>query len=386
MLFRRSLIQELITTAVGAFLILFGIVIAQRTGYLIKLAAKGALPNDAIAIILGFTMIRFLPMLLSVSLFLSILMTLSRWYRDSEMIIWLSSGLSIKNLIRPILSFALPIVMIILVLSLWIMPWANQKIDDYRVQLESRDELAAISPGVFKEASNAERVFFVESFDELGNIVKNIFVQSVQHQKVGVIVAAEGRRLKEKNGDHFLVMQNGRRYQGKPNTAEYSVTEFERYAIRIEPNEVIPKPPSAQAKSSWSLIKESSNTHLAELQWRVALPISAIILALFAIPLSALDPRAGKSANFILAIVIYVIYSNLISIAQAWIVQGKISPWLGLWPVHLLFLAIAIFMFNRILNQLPLLPNPFSSLTQKVQQKKIARTKPVNKKKYENSF
>ncbi len=386
MLFRRSLIQELITTAVGAFLILFGIVIAQRTGYLIKLAAKGALPNDAIAIILGFTMIRFLPMLLSVSLFLSILMTLSRWYRDSEMIIWLSSGLSIKNLIRPILSFALPIVMMILVLSLWIMPWANQKIDDYRVQLESRDELAAISPGVFKEASNAERVFFVESFDELGNIVKNIFVQSVQHQKVGVIVAAEGRRLKEKNGDHFLVMQNGRRYQGKPNTAEYSVTEFERYAIRIEPNEVIPKPPSAQAKSSWSLIQESNNTHLAELQWRVALPISAIILALFAIPLSALDPRAGKSANFILAIIVYVIYSNLISIAQAWIVQGKISPWLGLWPVHLLFLAIAIFMFNRILNQLPLLPNPFLALSQKVQQKNIARTKPVNKKKYENSF
>lgn len=381
MLFRRSLSQELIATATGAFLILFGIVIAQRTGYLIKLAAKGALPNDAIAVILGFTMIRFLPMLLSVSIFLSILMTLSRWYRDSEMIIWLSSGLSIRNFIRPIFLFCAPILLVILILSLWITPWANQKIDAYRTQLESRDEFSAISPGVFKESSNAERVFFIESFDELGNVVKNIFVQAVQHQKVGVVVAAEGSRFKEKNGDNFLVMHHGRRYQGQPGSAEYSVTEFERYAIRIEPNEVIAKPPSAQAKSSWDLLKENNSTHMAELQWRIAMPISAMILAFLAIPLSTLDPRAGKSANFILAIIIYVIYSNLISILQAWVAQEKISPLIGLWPVHLLFLALAIYMFSRVNQQQPLFPNIFAGLTQKVSQRKVASTAPVNKKK-----
>jgi lipopolysaccharide export system permease protein len=386
MLFRRSLLNELISTAIGAFLVLFGIVIAQRTGYLIKLAAKGSLPNDAITVILGFTMIRFLPMLLSVSIFLSILMTLSRWYRDSEMIIWLSSGQSIKSLIRPILTFCAPVILAILLLSLFITPWANNKVEDYRVLLESRDELAAISPGVFKEASHAERVFFVESFDELGNVVKNIFVQSVQHQKLGIIVAAEGSRLKEKNGDNFLVMQNGRRYQGKPGTPEYSVTEFERYAIRIEPTEIIPKPPSAQSKSSFSLFKEKNNTHTAELEWRFAMPISALILALFAIPLSALDPRAGKSANFILAIIIYVIYSNLISIVQAWIAQGKINALIGLWPVHLFFLAIALYMFKRNLEQKPLIPDLFAQFKKNRGHKKASRPIPPSKKKYENSF
>lgn len=372
MLFRRSLTQELIATATGAFLILFGIVIAQRTGYLIKLAAKGALPNDAIAVILGFTMIRFLPMLLSVSVFLSILMTLSRWYRDSEMIIWLSSGLSLRNLVRPIFTFCGPILVAILILSLWVTPWANQKIDAYRIQLESRDELAAISPGVFKEASNAERVFFIESFDELGNVVKNIFVQSIQHQKVGIIVAAEGSRYKAKNGDNFLVMHHGRRYQGTPGTAEYSVTEFERYAIRIEPNEVIPKPPSAQSKSSLDLLKDKTSTHMAELQWRIAMPISAMILAFLAIPLSTLDPRAGKSANFILAIILYVIYSNLISILQAWVAQEKINALIGLWPVHLLFFALAMYMFNRVNRQLPLFPDVLSGFSEKFKRKKTA--------------
>ena len=174
MLFRRSLLQELISTATGAFLILVGIVIAQRAGYLIQLAAKGILPNDAITTLLGFNMVKFLPLLLSLTLFLSILMTLSRWYRDSEMVIWFSAGLSINSWIRPVLTFAIPVIAVISVLSLLIMPWATNKGEDYRTQLESRDDLASISPGVFKESSSADRVFFIESFDELGNVVKNI--------------------------------------------------------------------------------------------------------------------------------------------------------------------------------------------------------------------
>lgn len=385
MLFRRSLLQELASTAVGAFLILFGIVIAQRTGLLVKLAAKGAIPNDSIAVILGFNMIRFLPMLLSVSIFLAILMTLSRWYRDSEMIIWLSSGQSLKKLLRPIFTFAMPIVVVILFLSLFITPWANQKVEDYRDQLKTRDEFAAISPGVFKESSNGEKVFFVESFDELGELVKNVFVQSMQHQKLGIVVSAKGSRLTTDNGDNFLVMQNGRRYQGKPNTPEYSVTEFDEYAIRIEPKEVISRPPKSESKSSYALMQDKSNANIAELEWRFAMPIAALILALFAIPLSALDPRGGKSANFILAIIIYVIYNNLLSIVQAWIAQGKVNPLIGLWPVHILFLSIALYLFQRGINQKPLFPNPmtlFNRNSNKRGSKKVSH----KKKKYEDSF
>lgn len=386
MLFKRSLLQELASTAVGAFLIIFGIVIAQRTSHLVKLAAKGVIPNDAIAVILGFNMIRFLPMLLSVSIFLAILMTLSRWYRDSEMIIWFSSGLSIKNLLKPIMLFAAPIIAVILILSLFITPWANQKVDSYRVQLKSRDEFAAISPGVFKESSNAERVFFVESFDKLGEVVKNVFVKSVQHQKQGIIVAAEGKRYTADNGDNFLVMHNGRRYQGIANTPEYSVTEFDRYAIRIEPKEVSSPLPSERSKSSATLLKQHSNTNIAELEWRFAIPISALILAILAIPLSALDPRGGKSANSIIALIIYVIYSNLLSIVQAWIAQGKIHPLIGLWPVHVLFLVIALYMFKRRLDQKPILPNLFGKFKQKPILAKATRQVPTNKKKYEDSF
>ena len=362
MLFRRSLKQELISTAAGAFLILIGIVVAQRAGNLIRLAAKGILPNDAITTLLGFNMVKFLPMILSLTLFLAVLMTLSRWYRDSEMVIWFSSGVSITGWIRPVLSFGAPIIVLITILSLFVMPWATNKGDTYRSELESRDDLASISPGVFKESNNGERVFFIESFDELGNIVKNIFVQSIQHQKLGIIVAAQGHRLVEKNGDHFVVMENGRRYQGTRGSAEFSTTQFEKYAIRVEAKEAKQEPPSTQSKSSLELLESNSNVNKAELQWRFAIPISALILSLLAIPLSALDPRAGRSVNFILALIIYMIYNNLLSIAQAWVTQGKIHSLIGLWPVHLCFLLLAIYMFYRRVFQLPILPEFLSNI------------------------
>lgn len=362
MLFRRSLLQELISTAAGAFLILIGIVVAQRAGYLVRLAAKGILPNDAITTMLGFNMVKFLPMVISLTLFLSVLMTLSRWYRDSEMVIWFSSGMSITAWIRPVLSFTVPVIILIATLSLFVMPWATSKGETYRKQLESRDDLASISPGVFKESSNGERVFFIESFDELGNIVKNIFVQSLQHQKLGIIVAAEGTRVVEENGDQFVVMQNGRRYEGNRGSAEFSTTKFEKYAIRVEAKEAKEEPPSTQSKSSEELLTSKDNVNQAELQWRFAIPISALILSLLAIPLSALDPRAGRSANFAIALIIYVIYNNLLSIMQAWVAQGKVHSIVGLWPVHLLFLMITVYMFYRRSQQLPIVPIIFTRI------------------------
>ncbi len=350
------------------FLILVGIVIAQRAGNLVRLAAKGILPNDAINTLLGFSMVKFLPMILSLSIFLAVLMTLSRWHRDSEMVIWFSSGLGLNKWIRPILSFAIPIIIVITLLSLWVMPWATQKGQDYKEQLKSRDELSTISPGVFKESNSGDRVYFVESFDELGNVVKNIFVQSTQHQKTGVIVASTGSRKKVENGDNFLVLDKGRRYEGKPNSAEISTTEFERYAVRIRTKETAPEPYTRQAISTKELLQNTNSGNNAELQWRLAIPISALVLVLLAIPLSFVDPRAGRSLNLIFAIVIYIIYNNILSIFQAWVTQGRLSATVGLWPVHLFFLTLTFYMFYRRNHLLPLLPKfpaNFSSLWKK---------------------
>ncbi len=216
MIFKRSLLHELFQTATGAFAVLFGIFIAQRVTYYIGIAANGSIASNSINTLLGFSMLKFLPMLLSLTLFLAVLLTLTRQYRDSEMIIWFSAGQGLAAWIRPTLSFSIPIIVLISFLSLFVTPWATNKSADYKTQLKRQDELATITPGVFKESKQANRVYFVEAFDKLGTTVKNVFIQSVQHQQLGVIVAKQGYREIMPNHDNFLIMEQCIRYDGKP--------------------------------------------------------------------------------------------------------------------------------------------------------------------------
>lgn len=356
MIFKRSLLHELFSTALAILVVLVGIVLAQRMAFFLGVAARGGVASDAIDALLGFTLLRYLPMLLGLTIFLAVLMTLTRWHRDSEMVVWFSSGLGLSAWTRPVLTFAGPVVLVIALLSLFVTPWATGKAAEFKDQMESRDELAAISPGMFKESRHADRVFFIESFDALGNTVKNIFVQSVQHQKLGIIVAQQGYRTVEENGDNFLVMENGRRYEGRRGEAEFSITQFERYAIRVEPNEVRQSPPGLKSRPTAELLGDDTPRHKAELQARLAEPIAAFLLVLLAIPLSFVDPRAGRSANLIMALLVYVIYNNLLGVAQVWVGQGRLSPLIGLWPVHLTVLALTAYLFYRRLFQRPLLP------------------------------
>ncbi|MDR2219276.1 MAG: LPS export ABC transporter permease LptF [Methylobacillus sp.] len=359
MIFKRSLTHELYSTALVTFFTLVGIVLAQRTAYYLGLAARGNVASDAIATLLGFSLLKLLPLLLTLTLFLSVLLTLTRWHRDSEMVVWFTSGLGLAAWVRPVMTFALPVIVIIAGLSLIVSPMATDQIVRYTDQLKARDELSTITPGVFEESSNANRVYFIESFDKFGTAVKNIFVQNMQHQKLGVILAHSGMRETHANGDNFIVLQNGRRYEGKPGTSEYTVTTFERYAIRIEPNVVQETPPDTKRLSSGELLLNKSRESSAEFQWRLSAPISAFLLVLLAIPMSFVDPRAGRSINMALAVLGYWIYNNLMSINQAWVQQGKIATMVGLWPIHALVLALVVYLFYRRLFQLPLFPKLF---------------------------
>ena len=136
MLFKTSLTKELFYTSLATILILSGVVIAQRSVYIFRLAAKGIIPNDAIDTVLVFNLLKHLPLLLSLTLFLSVLITLTRWYKDSEMVIWFSSGLSLGSLIKPIIIFSLPIIILIASLSLYISPWAVYKAEEFKKGLK----------------------------------------------------------------------------------------------------------------------------------------------------------------------------------------------------------------------------------------------------------
>ncbi len=334
----------------ATFVVLLGITVATQLVRFLGLAAGGSITFTGVFALLAFTSFNYLPVLLSLTLFIAVLMTLTRSYRDSEMVVWLGSGLSLTGWIRPVLSFAVPIVILIALLSLLLSPWSITKSEEFRSYMDNRDDVSQVTPGVFRESKQNERVFFVENVNEGENMVANVFVSSTQHQKTGVIVAKRGFLQTVDNGDRFLVLLNGRRYEGTPGTTEYKVSEFERYAMRIEAREIKASTPSAKSLPTLALLRDPNPINLGELAWRIGLPFSALILALLAIPLSFVNPRAGRSLNLVMAILLYMIYNNVLSIAQAWIAQQRISLPVGLWGVHAVMLVLLLLLFCRRLT------------------------------------
>ena len=354
MIFQRSLLREFTATGIATFLVLLAITITTQLIRFLGIAARGSISSDAVLTFLGFASLRYLPHLLSIALFISVLMSLTRSYRDSEMVVWFTSGQGLYSWIRPVLIYVAPVTVVIAILSFFLSPWAVAKADSYRQQLQSRDDITAISPGVFKESRNAERVYFVEKLAANLATVANIFMHAEEHGEIGTSVARRGYQETAPNGDRFLVMLNGRRYIGPPGSAEYRVIEFEKYSVRIEASEIKETGPSVGGRPTLVLIFDVSPAARAELIWRAGLPLSALVLSLLAIPMSFVNPRAGRSLNLMVAALLYMVYTNLLSIFQAWVMQQKVGAFVGMWAVHGVMLGIVAMMFYFRLSMRPL--------------------------------
>jgi lipopolysaccharide export system permease protein len=348
MIFQRAAIREFTHTAVATFTALLAILVTSMLIRLLGQAAGGKLDPGAVTALLGFTAIGYLPVLLSLTLFVSILMTLSRWYRDSEMVIWLSSGLPLTAWIKPVFKYSFPLVLGIALLSLLLAPWAMRQSEAYRQKLDSRGDVARILPGAFNESASGDRIFFVESATDQEGIVKNVFVSSVQQGRLGVMATAQGHTETMPNGDKFLILDRGRRYEGAAGTPEYRVMEFDRYALRIETKEARGFADSPRTKPLLDLVKDSRPEAKAELLWRLGIPLAALNLAFFAVPFSFVNARAGRTNNLVFALLTYMIYSNLLSVSQAWVAQEKIRFELGVWIIHfVMFLLLTLLFYYR---------------------------------------
>lgn len=355
MIYRRALIQEILTTMSAVFVALAAIAAVTQWVRYLNQAAAGSLAPEAVLAFLGFGMVSALPILLTVTLFLAVLLTLSRMARDHEMVVWQTAGLGLTAWVRPVMQLGIPVFVFIALISFVLSPWALRKGAEYRQQLESREDISVIAPGVFKESKQNDRVYFVESLGTSQAIVKNVFVRSEQHGKFGIMVAKQGAQFIQSNGDRFLALENGSRYEGAAGQADYRIMQFQRYTVRVEPYEVKLGAPSTKATPTSDLFRDRSLSKDAELNWRLSLPVSALFLVLLAIPLSYYNPRSGRSFHLIAALLVYMIYNNLLSVAHAAVLNGKISPWLGVWSVHLLMLMLITYFYHRRQAVQPLL-------------------------------
>lgn len=351
MLFDRAARREFAQTTLAVFIALLAILVVTQLIRLLGQAAGGRIVSEAVLALLGFGMLNLLPVTLALSLFVGILLAMSRVWRDAEMTIWFSSGLSLTAWIRPVLVFAAPLVLLIAVLSLLVTPWALGKRAEFQNRLDQRSDVARVSPGSFKESRRGDRVFFVESVGETRpgtpERVGNVFVSQSEHGRIGLVAAASGFLETAANGDRFLVLTQGRRYELEPGASEYRLLEFERYAVRIEEATVTPAEESLKSQPTWALLKDPGPAARGELVWRFGLPIAASLLALLAVPVSFVNPRAGRSHHLLLALFVFLSYSNLLSLSQAWVAQERLPFAVGFTAVHLLMAALLALFFGR---------------------------------------
>jgi lipopolysaccharide export system permease protein len=351
MIFKRALRQELNFTTGVVFMVLVTLVITNLMIRVLGNAASGtANPKDALVLI-GLGMINYLPILLTASVFVAILIVLTRWYKDSEMVIWQSAGISLLKILRPILNFTAPIAMAIALLSIFVSPWASEQSATIKKRFQQRDDISMLAPGQFRESSGNNRVFFIESMNPETNVIKNVFVTDFGKERQLVAVAKEGFIQNMPTGEKQLVLESGRRYEGTPGNTDFRITEFDKYTVKLEDKVIDPIINSPRTLPAWILIQDLNKAHLGEILWRIGLPLMVFVFAIIAIPLSYMDPRRGRYTALIMAVLLYFTYSNLLKLMQAWVSTGKLSFSIGWWLLHvviaLIGLTLIIYRQNR---------------------------------------
>ena len=323
MIFRRSLVSELANTAGAVFTVIFSIVLTIGLVRILGLAAGGRIDSGTVMEMVVYEALVNLAPLLAVSLFIAVLITLTRSWLDSEMVVWFSSGgISLVSWIRPVLRFSIPIILL-----------TKGQSEMNREVWSQRDDVDRLSPGRFIEISGGKQVFFIEEVSADGLSVKNVFLTETDPKSEMVLMAETGEVTTNEQGDRYVILHDGRRYEGKAGTPEYRVTEFKTYGIRLDV-----KPESAI---------QMKDVDTQPLPLLVMQKEAALNLILIAIPLSFTNPRAGRSLNMVVALLLFVLYLNGISVGRTWVEHGTFHLIPAIILLNGAFTVLAVVLFLR---------------------------------------
>ena len=336
--------------AFGSWLIvmsvLFVIFMTNQLADILGDAAGDRLPRDAVLAIFGFTALRYLTLLTPITLFLGITLGLARLNRDGEMAALSACGVGSGRLLVPIGAFTLLLAVGLTWLSLELTPAASRRIEEIRFSAKQNAELTAIEPGKFTSPDAGSTVLYAR--EVTGDELRGVFLQAQRDDEVSVVLAERGRRIVDgSTGNLSFVLYNGRIYEGVPGENKFLVVEFDEQLVPIRPDEKDEFVEAAAAKTTRELLRSPALADRGELHWRLSLPLSLFVLALLAVPLSRTSPRDGRYARLGMALFVYLIYANLLSLARVWVERGIISDAIGMWWVHVVVGLLGLLMFAR---------------------------------------
>lgn len=341
MLFDSSIRKELGRSFGATLVVLITVVMTMMLIRTLGQATKGTVSPSDVMLVMGFTVLGQMSTILTLSLFVAVVGTLSRMYRDSEMAIWFASGQGLASQLQPILRFAWPIVAVIAVLALVVWPWSNQQIQELRAQFEQRSDIDRIAPGEFQESSDGTRVIFIDKDSISEESASNIFLVE-QRQGREFVTSSKTAQVQNIQGSRNAVLTEGQRLETDQATGQIKLTHFDTYTLRLNESGPTPTNLTARALSTPDLLQKPTPVKLAEAGWRAGLPLAALNLLILALAITIVNPRAGQSTSLVVALLAFVVYYNLMSMGQSWAASGKISLATYLLGIHGGIFALAV--------------------------------------------
>jgi lipopolysaccharide export system permease protein len=342
MLFDTTLRKDLARAFGGTLVVILTIVLTMMLIRTLGQAAGGIVSPQDVVLLLGYTALGHLPTMLALSLFIAVVVSLGRMYRDSEMAIWFASGVPLNRFVRPVLRTSWPVLLVVALLTLFVWPWGNRQSTELRERYEQRSDLSRVAPGVFQSSRDGKRVFFVERENADSINARNVFILSNNGDRESV-TSAKGGHLDNVGGDRWLVLENGQRNETDSSNGSKTLSSFDTYRVLAGERalkSVEEKPPKAMR--TIDLLRQPNVRNQAELAWRLGLLFGATNLVLLGVGLSATNPRRASNWNLLLALLGFVVYYNVINLSTAWVAGGKLGLGAALLFLHGGVLALSL--------------------------------------------
>lgn len=344
----RYLSREVLVTLSAVTAVLLVIIMSGRFIKYLAQAAQGVLDPSVLLLIMAYRMPSFLQLILPLGLFLGILLAYGRLYLESEMTVLSATGMSQQKLAAYTL---LPAAMIAAFVGWLAMGLTPQGITAFERILNEQDALTefdTLVPGRFQSLRGGMRVTYTQELSEDRTELGNVFISekrvssSGQGEGIGVLVAEKGRQEVRPDGSRYLILENGYRYDGLPGQADYRAIQYDTYGVLLPRPEIAVEVSEREASRTIDLFGTGDPRDWAELQWRFSLPILVMVVTLLAVPLSRVNPRQGRYLKLLPAILLYMVYLSLLIAARGSMDKGRLSPSIGVWPIHLVFLFIGL--------------------------------------------
>ncbi len=347
MIFEKSILSELRSVAGMTFACLLTIVITMALVRTLGNAASGQLEAQLVIPLIGFSTISSISTIITLTAFLSVFIVLSRQSRDSEMVIWLSSGQNLTSYIPVVWKFIFPLIILTLLTSIFGTPWARKQADELRQQSLAEKKLTDIPPGIFSEFSDGEKIIFIEQTDKESSDLGLVFISINTEDSETVVVGSAGRLFFDNQQFPWIKLKYGSRtdFQSSLPTAEIRSTKFENYKMLID---APPKSTSyrerVKSTSTWDLIKRKTSADLGEISFRLGTILLCFLLPFLSIPFSTFETKHGRLIHTLAALLAFIAFNNLLGVIQALIVTKEISFLVGI-----LILPFSILLITSIL-------------------------------------